>query len=120
MALSVARGRSENLFDIGPVLPEPAGERGRGGRVSPAGRPAGGQQVRATAAPARLDAAGRCLAVGTTWARFAVGIPDEVFKPPKLDVRNVAGVIVAAATITACAATGPGQVHRDASLTIYI
>ena len=51
---------------------------------------ADGQQVRATAAPARLDAAGglacgevrdaagRCLAVGTTWAPFVVGIPDEV------------------------------------------
>jgi uncharacterized protein (TIGR00369 family) len=58
--------------------------------------PADGQQVRATAAPARLDAAGglargevrdaagRCLAVGTTWAHFVAGIPHEVFRPPKL------------------------------------
>jgi hypothetical protein len=45
--------------------------------------PTDGQQLRATAAPARLDAAGR------------------------VDVRNVAGVLCAAATITARSATGP-------------
>ena len=58
--------------------------------------PADGQAVRATAAPALLDdagglargevrdAAGRCLAVGTTWARFVAGVPAEVLNPPDL------------------------------------
>jgi uncharacterized protein (TIGR00369 family) len=58
--------------------------------------PADGNMVSATASPVLLDdagglargevrdAAGRCLAVGTTWARFVAGIPDEVFDPPKL------------------------------------
>jgi uncharacterized protein (TIGR00369 family) len=58
--------------------------------------PADGTTLRATAAPVLLDgagglargevrdAAGRCLAVGTTWARFFAGIPDAVFDPPEL------------------------------------
>jgi uncharacterized protein (TIGR00369 family) len=58
--------------------------------------PADGRPVSATAAPVLLDdagglargevldAAGRCLAVGTTWGRFFTGIPDAVFDPPEL------------------------------------
>jgi uncharacterized protein (TIGR00369 family) len=58
--------------------------------------PANGQLVSATASPVLLDeagglargevrdSAGRCLAVATTWARFAAGIPDEVLEPPEL------------------------------------
>jgi uncharacterized protein (TIGR00369 family) len=58
--------------------------------------PADGQLVSATASPVLLDdagglaraeirdAAGRCLAVGTTWARFVAGIPDEIVDPPQL------------------------------------
>jgi uncharacterized protein (TIGR00369 family) len=58
--------------------------------------PADGQTVTATASPVLLDdagglaraevrdPAGRCLAVGTTWARFVAGVPAEVFDPPKL------------------------------------
>ena len=30
------------------------------------------------------DAAGRRLAVGTTWARFVAGIPAEILDPPEL------------------------------------
>jgi uncharacterized protein (TIGR00369 family) len=58
--------------------------------------PADGQAVSATASPVLIDdagglargevrdAGGRCLAVGTTWARFVAGIPGEVFDPPEL------------------------------------
>jgi uncharacterized protein (TIGR00369 family) len=58
--------------------------------------PADGQLVSATASPALIDqagglargevrdAAGRCLAVATTWARYAAGVPDEVLVPPEL------------------------------------
>jgi uncharacterized protein (TIGR00369 family) len=58
--------------------------------------PADGQAVKATASPVLIDdggglargevrdAGGRCLAVGTTWARFVTGIPDEIFDPPEL------------------------------------
>lgn len=58
--------------------------------------PDDGQRVSATAAPVLLDeagglargelrdAAGRCLAVGTTWSRFIAGIPDEVLRPPEV------------------------------------
>jgi uncharacterized protein (TIGR00369 family) len=58
--------------------------------------PADGQRVSATAAPALLDeagglargevrdAAGRCLATATTWARFVPGIPAEILDPPQL------------------------------------
>jgi uncharacterized protein (TIGR00369 family) len=58
--------------------------------------PADGQRVSATAVPDLLDdagglargevrdAAGRCLAVGTTWGRFVVGVPDAVLDPPEL------------------------------------
>jgi acyl-coenzyme A thioesterase PaaI-like protein len=57
--------------------------------------PADGQVVDATASPVLIDdggglargevrdAAGRCLAVGTTWARFVPGVPDEIFDPPE-------------------------------------
>jgi uncharacterized protein (TIGR00369 family) len=65
--------------------------------------PADGTGVSATASPVLLDgagglargevrdAAGRCLAVGTTWARFFAGIPDAVFDPPKLPADIVRG-----------------------------
>jgi acyl-coenzyme A thioesterase PaaI-like protein len=58
--------------------------------------PADGQAVSATASPVLIDdggglargevrdAAGRCLAVATAWARFVAGIPDEVFDPPEI------------------------------------
>jgi uncharacterized protein (TIGR00369 family) len=58
--------------------------------------PADGNMVSAAASPVLLDdagglargevrdAAGRCLAVATTWARFVAGIPDAVLDPPKL------------------------------------
>jgi uncharacterized protein (TIGR00369 family) len=58
--------------------------------------PANRQLVSATASPVLIDeagglargevrdAAGRCLAVATTWARYAAGIPDEVLVPPDL------------------------------------
>jgi acyl-coenzyme A thioesterase PaaI-like protein len=58
--------------------------------------PDNGQLVSATASSALIDeagglargevrdAAGRCLAVATTWARYAVGLPDEVLVPPEL------------------------------------
>mgnify|MGYP001385542267 CR=1 FL=1 len=58
--------------------------------------PADRQLVEATASPALLDDAGglargevrdatdRCLAVGTTWARFVAGVPDAVLNPPEL------------------------------------
>jgi uncharacterized protein (TIGR00369 family) len=58
--------------------------------------PTHGHAVTATASPVLLDdagglaraevrdAAGRCLAVGTTWARFVAGIPAGVVDPPKL------------------------------------
>jgi uncharacterized protein (TIGR00369 family) len=58
--------------------------------------PADGSVVNATASPVLIDdagglargevrdAAGRCLAIGTTWARFVAGIPDEIFDPPEL------------------------------------
>jgi uncharacterized protein (TIGR00369 family) len=58
--------------------------------------PADGQVLNATASPVLIDdggglargevrdARGRCLAVGTTWARFVVGVPDEIFDPPEL------------------------------------
>jgi len=58
--------------------------------------PADRQTVTATALPVLLDdagglaraevqdAAGRCLAVGTTWARFVAGVPAEVLDPPRL------------------------------------
>jgi uncharacterized protein (TIGR00369 family) len=58
--------------------------------------PAGGPRVSATASPEQIDEAGglargevrddagRLLAVATTWARYVVGIPDEVLVPPEL------------------------------------
>jgi uncharacterized protein (TIGR00369 family) len=58
--------------------------------------PADGPAVSATASPVLLDAAGglargevrdaagRCLAVATTWGRFITGIPEAVFDPPEL------------------------------------
>lgn len=58
--------------------------------------PADGQEVRASARPvitdgagglarAELhDAAGNCLALATTWARFIPGVPDAVRNPPQL------------------------------------
>jgi uncharacterized protein (TIGR00369 family) len=58
--------------------------------------PSDGQRVSATAASALLDYAGglargevrdaadRCLAVATTWARFVRGVPAEVLDPPRL------------------------------------
>jgi uncharacterized protein (TIGR00369 family) len=58
--------------------------------------PADGPMVSATASPVLIDdagglargeirdAAGRCLAIGTTWARFVAGIPAEIFDPPEL------------------------------------
>jgi uncharacterized protein (TIGR00369 family) len=58
--------------------------------------PADGPAVTATAAPVLLDdagglaraevrdTAGRCLAVGTTWARLVAGVPAAVLDPPKL------------------------------------
>jgi len=79
--------------------------------------PADGTRVRATAAPVLLDdagglargevvdAAGRCLATATTWARFFAGIPDTVLLrvavagtglldlPARADLGNPAGVV---------------------------
>ena len=58
--------------------------------------PADGQLVEATASPVLIDeaggvargevrdAAGHCLALATTWARFVPGIPAEVLDPPEL------------------------------------
>lgn len=58
--------------------------------------PADGPAVTATASPVALDdagglargevrdAAGRCLATGTAWARFIAGVPAEVSRPPAL------------------------------------
>jgi uncharacterized protein (TIGR00369 family) len=58
--------------------------------------PADGQLVEATASPVLIDdagglargevrnAAGYCLAVATTWARFVPGVPAEVHDPPEL------------------------------------
>jgi uncharacterized protein (TIGR00369 family) len=65
--------------------------------------PADGQKLSASAAPLLLDdagglargevrdAAGRCLAVGTTWARFVAGVPAEIVDPPKLPVAVARG-----------------------------
>jgi acyl-coenzyme A thioesterase PaaI-like protein len=65
--------------------------------------PADGQKLSASAAPLLLDeagglargevrdAAGRRLAVGTTWARFVAGVPAEIFDPPKLPVTVARG-----------------------------
>jgi uncharacterized protein (TIGR00369 family) len=65
--------------------------------------PADGQKLSASATPLLLDdagglargevrdAAGRCLAVGTTWARFVAGVPAEIFDPPKLPVAVARG-----------------------------
>src|SRR6201986_3617086 len=49
-------------------------------RPAPARRDAGGGRARGEV----RDAAGRCLAVGTTWARFVAGVPAEVLNPPDL------------------------------------
>lgn len=69
--------------------------------------PADGQVVGATASPVLLDsagglargevrdAAGRCLAVGTTWARYMLGIPAEVLNPPSLPDGIVRGECLA-------------------------
>ena len=46
--------------------------------------PADGQRVSAMARGEVRDAAGRCLAVATTWARFVRGVPAEVLDPPRL------------------------------------
>jgi uncharacterized protein (TIGR00369 family) len=58
--------------------------------------PADGSMVSAAASPVLIDdagglargevrdAAGRCLVIGTTWARFVAGIPAEIFHPPEL------------------------------------
>lgn len=65
--------------------------------------PADGQVVNAIASPVLLDdagglargevrnAAGRCLAVATTWGRFVPGIPAEVLDPPQLTGSVVRG-----------------------------
>jgi uncharacterized protein (TIGR00369 family) len=65
--------------------------------------PVDGREVSATARPILLDgagglahaelrdAAGRCLALGTTWSRFVAGVPDAVRNPPQLPDVNDRG-----------------------------
>ena len=65
--------------------------------------PVDGQEVTAAARPVLLDgagglaqaelqdAAGRCLALGTTWSRFIEGVPDAVRNPPPLPDVNDRG-----------------------------
>jgi len=80
--------------------------------------PADGTRVRATAAPVLLDdagglargevvdAAGRCLATATTWARFFAGIPDTVLHPPKLPDEVARGECLSDLLRVAVAGTG--------------